>query len=106
MRNDINEIVGINNEEKSAIEENNESCDSYRYPVLRLISIIMRIVGWICLLVGVITLSRSADSSRYAAMEYITIGGAEILAALITIAIGELIKVLIDIEANTRKTAG
>ena len=69
------------------------------YKVLRTIAGINWIIGAVVVLVGVLTILFSAKE-EFAIGELI--GGMTILLGVVPVAGGELISLLIDIEANTR----
>ena len=85
-----------------------------RYPALRFIRIALRTSGWIVFAVGgmLLALSISALASGGATGPAqmggalgIAASGILVVSGLITAALGELIGVFVDIEANTRQRA-
>lgn len=85
-----------------------------RYLVLRAFSLILRILGWIgvvvgliLFVVGIVELLRSSSDVGNMLIARDVLGGGIGLAitGLILVLYGELIEVCFDIEANTRRTA-
>jgi len=86
----------------------------HRYLVLRAFSLILRIVGWVGVIVGLILfvvglvnmLQSSGDYTAVVAARDMLGGGVGlIVAGLVSVLYGEIIEVFFDIEANTRRTA-
>ncbi|HTU54356.1 MAG TPA: hypothetical protein VMF62_10325 [Acetobacteraceae bacterium] len=85
-----------------------------RYFVLRAFSLILRILGWIGVIVGLILfvvglvelLRSSSDVGNMLIARDVLGGGIGlVITGLILVLYGELIEVFFDIEANTRRTA-
>ena len=86
-----------------------------KWPALRFIAVLLKIIAWIQLVIGVIlTLSTAFAGSFLTAHTNVNIGGTGLLAALIvfisfalafiwTYASAEIILLFITIEKNTRK---
>ncbi|HWA81343.1 MAG TPA: hypothetical protein VG848_13680 [Acetobacteraceae bacterium] len=86
----------------------------HRYLVLRAFSLILRIIGWVGVVVGVILFvvglinmmgSASDVSAVIAARDMLGAGVGLVIAGLVSVLYGEIIEVFFDIEANTRRTA-
>ncbi|HVC61782.1 MAG TPA: hypothetical protein VND19_15635 [Acetobacteraceae bacterium] len=85
-----------------------------RYPVLQSLSGLARFLGWVgvilgglTVVVGVIQLLASVNSNElvaYAGLVEIGSGLSFIIASLMLILLGEVIKVFVDIEGNTSET--
>jgi len=85
-----------------------------RYLVLRAFSLILRVVGWIAVIIGIVSfgwglyeLLRPATETMaiVAARDAVGGGVGTVLFGLILVLYGEVIEVFFDIEANTRRTA-
>ncbi len=85
-----------------------------RYLVLRAFSLILRIVGWVGVVAGLILfvvglvnmMGTSGDfAAMIAARDMLGGGAGLVVAGLISVLYGEIIEVFFDIEANTRRTA-
>ena len=84
-----------------------------RFPVLSIVSLLLRIMGWLAVATGVIfaayagmiepMLPRHSFGAEDAMQ--IVMGLADVLFGLITVALGEVIRVFVAIEQNTRVTA-
>lgn len=82
-----------------------------RFLVLRAFSLLLRIVGWLLVIAGlvgfvagVVILARAAADAT-TAHDMLAGGFGTIVAGLIFVLYGEVIEVFFDIEANTRRTA-
>lgn len=85
-----------------------------RYPVLQSLSGLARFLGWagailggLTFVIGVIQLLAAANSNElvaYAGLVEIGSGLSVVIASLVLILLGEVIKVFVDIEANTSET--
>lgn len=78
-----------------------------RYPFLRFATTVLRILGWIVLVVGVIGSIVMGVGTGGITGAFIAIGGivASFLAWLFLLATRELFFLLIQVEENTRNTA-
>lgn len=89
--------------EKTENQENSTT-DKKRYPALRTISVVYKVLAWVAALAGIVGAinvfaNNNSDFAALIALGYI-IGG--LFVALIFAAISEGIKLFIDIEHNTR----
>lgn len=82
-----------------------------RYLVLRAFSLILRFIGWLLVIAGLIvfafgiyTLVR-AGGDTITAHDMLGGGFGTVIAGLVFVLYGEVIEVFFDIEANTRRTA-
>lgn len=109
LTNDKADFVGTcpNFEEKSEMKKYNEyqsqsQSQKIRYPALNLIISIFQIFGWIVgiVTIGIVIYSFTIDPNIiYTTILLIT----GLFVSIINIAISEIIKIVIDIEENTRK---
>lgn len=78
-----------------------------KYPFLRYATLVLRIVGWIVLVVGVIAAIYYGITTGGAIGAFYAIGGIifSFLSWLFLLATRELIYILLHIEENTRNTA-
>lgn len=84
-----------------------------RFPVLSIISILIRIFGWLILLAGLAyaiaqgIIEPNLEGHTFRQEDQIQLGGGIFasLFGLFFVAIGEVVGVLFSIEANTRKAA-
>jgi hypothetical protein len=78
-----------------------------KYPFLRYAVTVLRVVGWIVLVVGVIVAIYYGITTGGAKGAFYAIGGVifSFLAWLFLLATRELIYILVNVEENTRNTA-
>lgn len=80
---------------------------NHYFPVLSVISILLRVLGWFSVISGVlslfIVLSLVIGDSEKGI--FLISSAVSVLSGLVAVAIGEVIGVLFAIEANTRKAA-
>jgi TRAP-type mannitol/chloroaromatic compound transport system permease large subunit len=78
-----------------------------RYPFLRYATLVLRILGWVVLVIGVIGAIYFGVQTGEVVGAFYAIGGVifAFLAWLFLLATRELIYILIHIEENTRNTA-
>ncbi|MGA8849919.1 MAG: hypothetical protein WB564_08905 [Dehalococcoidia bacterium] len=78
-----------------------------RYPFLRYATLVLRVLGWIVLVLGVIVAIYYGVTTGGATGAFYAVGGVifSFLAWLFLLATRELIYILIHIEENTRNTA-
>lgn len=103
MNNDINDVLGISAQTHTDTSNQNIS---KKYPALRTLSVIIAIIAWlvafatIIIILGILSQSRGDGSWIIPAA---TLTG--LLTFIGLLAYSEVIKVFIDIEENTRRTA-
>jgi hypothetical protein len=78
-----------------------------RYPFLRYATLVLRVLGWIVLVLGVIVAIYYGITTGGATGAFYAVGGVifSFLTWLFLLAARELIYILIHIEENTRNTA-
>ena len=84
-----------------------------KFPVLSIVSILIRIIGWLSVLAGLYycvyqgIIEPNQEGHTFGSQDQIELlsGLVGAFGGLITVAIGEAIGVLFAIEKNTRKTA-
>ena len=78
-----------------------------KYPALRVTAVIMKILGWISIISGIIVLLLLAFSGAnfFAVIYLLAVAFGGLLWGILTIAGAEIIQVIIDIEQNTRTTS-
>jgi len=104
--NEINELLDIDNtENQDKSNQNMSNSTQNKYPALRIISGIFKVLGWIIALISVIStfyFLSEEDGIQFLAIASILGGG---ILTLSFLSISEIIKVFIDIEENTRKAS-
>lgn len=80
----------------------NPKYPGFKYPTLRVVRWIFKIVGWIVLMFGLISVASLYKDQELAAIGTFLVS---LVTFLIMLAISEAIKVLVDIEENTRMTS-
>ncbi len=75
-----------------------------RFPVLSFISLLLRVIGWIVVVVGIWIILKDASNWKdgHYFVRSIMSGGVPTLTGVAFVAIGEIIGVLFAIEENTR----
>jgi len=84
-----------------------------KFPVLSIVSILIRILGWLGVVAGLYYLiyegmiEPNLEGHKFGDGDILQIiqGFTSIIGGLVTVAIGEIIGVLFAIEKNTRKTS-
>lgn len=109
MSNDINDALGISGDEKQP--DNTNAGIARKYPALRTLSGILTFIAWLIAVLTVIavviliTNSHSSYDGGYSAFYTFGVLAIGAISFITLLAYSELIKVFIDIEENTRRTA-